>query len=235
MSSHLSSPPKPAPENIFQLITQAQDSLSKVLAELKTRSGFTLEVAEDTDVLQCSLTNKDDLFEDDETSSSPAADHPSSLTDADQSSPPDMSSSVSRKRRRSDDDRLSAKLAQAFDLAPPPLPSPAAEYVCRDIQFVKGRSIVASSKVSFRPASFGSFVNSIMAAITKVGESSSASPIIITPHGPKKAKDCSKPEIRELADDTGPIVCVLQPAPSSSLPSRDARNPPAARSRAARA
>ena len=236
MASSLSSVSKPAPENIVQLVTQAQDSLNKVLAELKTHSGFTLEVADDNDVLQCSLSKQDELFEDDDTlvpSSSPAADQPSSLPDADQSLPSslDLSSSTSRKRRRSEDDRLSAKLAQAFDLAPPVLPSPAADYACREIQFVKGRSIVASSKISFRPASFGSFINSIMAAITKVGESSSAPPVIITSHGPKKAKDCTKPEIRELADESGPIVCVIPPAPSSSPPSwearlRDIRSPP---------
>ena len=230
MAALLSSPTKPAPENIFQLITQAQDSLSKVLAELKTRSGFTLEVVEDTDVLQCSLTNKDDLFEEDEPTTSPANDHPSSVADADRSSPQVLPSSGSRKRSRSDDDRLSAKLAVAFELAPPPPPSTASEYITRDIQFVKARSVVASSKLSFRPTSFGSFVNSVMAAVTKVGETSSDSPVIITSNGPKKAKDFNKNDIRDLAEDNGPIVCVLQqPSSSSSTtslshPQRDVRH-----------
>ena len=86
MAALISSPTKPAPENLVQLITQAQDSLSKALAELKTRSGFTLEIMEDTDILQCSLTNTD-LFEEDEPTTSSANNHPSSVVDADRSSP----------------------------------------------------------------------------------------------------------------------------------------------------
>ena len=229
MAALISSPTKPAPENLVQLITQAQDSLSKALAELKTRSGFTLEIMEDTDILQCSLTNTD-LFEEDEPTTSSANNHPSSVVDADRSSPQVLPSSGSRKRSRSDDDRLSAKLAAAFELAPPPPPSTASEYITRDIQFVKARSVVASSKLSFRPNSFGSFVNSVMAAVTKVGETSSDSPVIITSNGPKKAKDFNKNDIRDLAEDNGPIVCVLQqPSSSSSTtslshPQRDVRH-----------
>lgn len=229
MAALISSPTKPAPENLVQLITQAQDSLSKVLAELKTRSGFTLEIMEDTDILQCSLTNTD-LFEEDEPTTSSANDHPSSVMDADRSSPQVLPSSGSRKRSRSDDDRLSAKLAVAFELAPPPPPpSTASEYVARDIKFVKARSVVASSKLSFRPTSFGSFINSVMAAVPKVGETSSDSPVIITSNGPKKAKDFTKNDIRDLAEDNGPIVCVLQQPSSSSSstslshPQRDVR------------
>ena len=72
--------------------------------------------------------------------------------------------------------------------------------------------------------------NSVMAAVTKVGETSSDSPVIITSNGPKKAKDFNKNDIRDLAEDNGPIVCVLQqPSSSSSTtslshPQRDVRH-----------